>query len=421
MLLLNKINFSNTKIIFIFIILIRILLDFVYLQYVQPSYAYWGYTANPTSQSYLTSYVVLIPSIFLLKSFFKDEKMVVSNMVILLYLIGFVPTTSIIACDPQPIGFVVSTTLYWYLFLIFSKSVKVRDFRLNHMPESTIYLIGVFFSLVVVYVSGAYAHFRFNISLENVYDLRVEARAFKMSKMMVYLWSASRMVLPLITSLCFMKKRYVYGAFFTFIILLNFSIDGMKSTLFSLIICLLLFFFVKNDFKSKYPPLIVVMILLALLEYKYLGISSISDMFLRRNFFLPAIMDTKYYDMTIENGPLFWSNVVGGTDVAFYVGDFYFHSDGMRANNGLFSDAFMNLSFVGCIIYPLIYAYLFKFSERMLKDTNRGVILLMCFLWAYKMRGTTVTTVLLTHGIAVALIVLALMPATLNSEQNNSK
>lgn len=406
----NLFRLDNPVVVTITIVAIRLLLDYVYLNYVQPGYAYMGYTANPTSHSLVLSYIILIPSIFFIIPYFKYEGFVVSNMVLLLYFIGFIPTTCIIGCDPQPSFFVVSSTVYWYLILLLPLKIKVRDFKLKHVSMGAVILVGLFFSLIVIYISGTYADFRLTLSLDRVYEYREQARRFPLSKIMVYLWSASRLVLPIVASFCLMKKRYIASAFFIFILILNFSIDGMKSTLASLVICLVLFFFVKNDLKNKYPILILVLILIALTEYTYWEFSFTSDMLLRRNFYFTAIMDTRYYSLIQEVGPLFYSNEVNGKDVAFYVGEDIFNSEGMRANNGLFSDAYMNLGFIGCLIYPIIYAYLFKISDSLLRHANKGLVLLLCLLWAYKMRGTTITTVLLTHGVFIAIVVLAFMP-----------
>lgn len=420
MLIMKFPNLSNTKLITFLIISVRMFLDFLYLNFIQPSYSYWGYKANPTNFSYAISYIILLPSILLILPYFKLEKFVVSNIVIVLYFIGCIPVTSLIACDPQPMGFIIGQTIYWYLILFLSRRISVKDLNWSSIPDYLIIVIGIFFSLIVIYISGAYTNFRFTISMKDVYEYRVQARNFGISKMLNYIWSASRMVLPIIVSFCLMKKRYLISLFFIFITILNYSIDGMKSTLFSLIVCLILFFFLKNDIKNKYPILILVTLILGWGEYLYLGYSAISDFIIRRNFFVPAILDSKYYDMTINNGPTYWSYAVNGKDVAFYISEYYFNSDEMRANNGMFSDAFMNIGFVGAIIYPILYAYIFNYADSMLKRTNRGLVLLLCLLWTYKMRGTTLSTVMFTHGIAISLIVLALMPPS-NFTQSQNK
>lgn len=406
----NHIRLDSPFLVAITIVTIRVLLDYVYLNFVQPSYEYLGFTANPTAISLIISYALLIPSIYLVLPYFKYDGLVVSNMVLLLYLIGFVPTTCIIGCVPQPPLFIVANAVYWFLILILPLKINVRNIKLQHVPIGVVILIGLFFSLIVIYISGTYANFRLTLSLENVYEYREQARHFPLSKITTYLWSASRLVLPIVVSFCLMKKRYLASAYFILVLVLNYSIDGMKSTLASLIICLILFFFVKNDIKNKYPILILIIIFIALTEYNYMDYSFASDYLLRRNLYFTSIMDTKYFDLIQETGPRFYSNEVYGKDIAFYVGEDIFNSDGMRANNGLFSDAYMNLGFLGCLLYPLIYAYLFKLSDSLLRHANKGLVLLLCLLWAYKMRGTTITTVLLTHGVFITIVVLALMP-----------
>ena len=404
---------SRTKYIFIFlsIIVIRLLLDYLYFYIVQPRYDYWGYISDPSKGSYIISFVLLLPSIFLLKPYFFTDKFFISNCVILLYFIGFVPTTTIVAFDPQPIGFIISTAIYWYLFLFLIIRYNVKSFRIKQLPESFLLMLGVFFGFVVIYISGKYAHFRFTISLTDVYDFRTEARQFDISRILNYLWAASRLVLPILVSFYLIKKEYVIAIVFMLLIVLNFSIDGSKSTLFSLFICLLLFFFIKGNITKWFPVLIVLFLSIAIAEFFITDTSFIANMFIRRNFFVPSILDTKYYDLISTRGPVYWSYTVDGKDIAFYIGDYYFGREEMRANNGMFSDAYQNIGLLGCFFYPILYAIFFNIANELSKNANKGIVLLVCFLCAYKMRGSTFTTVLLTHGILLTVIVLALMPS----------
>lgn len=404
---------KNKKIKFLIlfaIIAIRLILDYLYFYVVQPSYDYWGYISDPSRVSYITSFILLVPSIFFLMPYFFTERFFLSNTVIILYFIGFLPTTTIVAFDPQPIGFVISTAVYWYLLLFLTIQYKTRPLNLKQLPESFLLILGVFLGLVVIYISWEYTNFRFSLSLANVYDFRTEAREFDISRMLNYLWAASRLVLPILVSFYLVKKDYVKSIIFMLLIIINFSIDGSKSTLFSLFICLALFFFVKGNITRSYPFLIIIFLLFGVAETFITETSFITNMFIRRNFFVPSILDTKYYDLISSRGPVFWSYMVDGKDIAFYIGDYYFGREEMRANNGMYSDAYQNIGLLGCIIYPFIYAIFFNIANELSKNANKGIVLLVCFLCAYKMRGSTFTTVLLTHGILLTILVLALMP-----------
>lgn len=178
---------------------------------------------------------------------------------------------------------------------------------------------------------------------------------------------------------------------------MNFSINGLKSTVFKLLICVAFIFIKENNFKHYYLPLFLSVLISILLEGALLNLQFIHDIFIRRVLFIPSLLDTYYYDYITQHGPMFWSR--SGTPIQFIIGDVYYNSPDANCNNGLFSDAYMNLGSLGCFIYPIIYAFFFRFCGSAFRGADKGLIIFSAIIMSFTIDGSELTTGLFTHGL----------------------
>lgn len=81
----------------------------------------------------------------------------------------------------------------------------------------------------------------------------------------------------------------------------------------------------------------------------------------------------------------------------------------MRANNGLFTDAFMNLGYLGAIIYPFIYALLLKISDKIVNNINDELKIFVAFIIFYLINSTSLSTALITHGILLTIFMVHIL------------
>ena len=157
----------------------------------------------------------------------------------------------------------------------------------------------------------------------------------------------------------------------------------MKSTLFKMIICIFLFLLYKVDFKKYLGIAFLSLAVLSLLEWIALGTNVLSTVIVRRVLMIPQVLDSFYYDFTLNNGPLYYGGY-HGEDVSFAIGAQYWSNGEIRANNGFFSDFYINIGFIGCIIYPLLYVIFFQILRggiRKVKSSNSDVRRYYCYLY----------------------------------------
>jgi len=221
---------------------------------------------------------------------------------------------------------------------------------------------------------------------------------------------ASTNAIPVIMIYFMEKRKYSITIFLLVVVFLNFSIDGTKTTFFKLLLCLFVYFFIKGDLQKKILLAFFSLVVFSIMEYVLIGTEILTYVLIRRAFFVPAILDTCYYDFIKEKGLLFFSHQYHGQDIAFTIGDTYFSKDEMRANNGMFSDAFMNLGYFGCIIYPFIYAYFLKISENAMRGTNQTVMLYASLIYVWNMMSSEFTTALMTHGLLLLSLTFYFLP-----------
>lgn len=399
------------------VVLLRVLFDNIYAEAISPLYSYAGLTYNPTITSRTISWGLLMGGLVLVTPFLKRNDFVIPNAAILLFVLFFVPWTSFIACKPQTMDFVLCEATYWAMVFIcmYRKFNVIRLPQIVHTANSTaLTIITVTLILVVVYVSGVYAHFRLNFNLTNVYDLRLEARGFHLPLLLSYLWPAAANILPLALIYFMSKKRWSVVALIAVVILMNFSINGSKSTLFKLFLCFLLYFFVKKKFLRNVAFVLAILVLAGIVMSKLQGDSFIASLIVRRTFYVTSLLDSYYYEIVNLYSPAYFSHKVNGHEVAFYIGDIFFDSDAMRANNGLFSDAYMNLGLIGIFVYPIIYSVFFNWCETLFKGHSDQIKFYAVFLLVLTMRSSEFTTALLTHGLFLLCLTLAVMPRDIN-------
>ena len=224
-----------------------------------------------------------------------------------------------------------------------------------------------------------------------------------------YCISLKRNILPIILIISLQKKKWIMSFLCIFVIFLNFSIQGSKSTLFKLLFCLFLYYFLrKKDLLKIVQYLFVLLVVFSLLEWWLIDSNFISSLVIRRVFFVPALLNSLYYDYILESGPIFYGKMA--SEINFDIGEEYFGNAEMRANNGMFTDAFMNLGYVGCLVYPFIYAFFFKCCDSAFRGVNKQVVFFATLLIVTTMMSTVFTTALMTHGIFMLCVVIYLLP-----------
>ena len=196
---------------------------------------------------------------------------------------------------------------------------------------------------------------------------------------------------PFYLYLAIRKKDYFAG-FVSIIALLSiFSVNSSKSAMLFVFIVFAIGFLEKNNLLSKFSKYFEVCIfcvlILSLFTYLIFKRYDFYFLILRREMFLPAWLDTKYY-MLFENAPkLVWSQgtfllqklipSIYSTGYLQMINNNYFGGYVPSPNTGLFADAYMNFGIIGIIIYPLLISFVLNKSEGIYRKYGLGIMTVM--------------------------------------------
>jgi hypothetical protein len=191
--------------------------------------------------------------------------------------------------------------------------------------------------------------------------------------------------------------------------LLLFYLFGAHKTVF--VALLVVFIFYRLSYWSAIQkivkwsiPLILLCILLGALGFDLLWIYTF-----RRVHFIPALLDITYLEFFRDNF-LYWSETLLNPFLeypyevphAHLIGEYFFNSPSMDANNGIISDGYMNAGSVGVFANVLLVStYFWILNSLNISSRYFGLYVLLIF----SMISSSTLTVMLTHGGFLLLIV----------------
>lgn len=407
---------SSSKIIFVVLVVVyRLMMDFIYREEISPFYDYANMVYDPSYIGVIISWFLLILCTFLVLPCIERKDVLIPNFVMILFFMRFVPITVMFASMQLPTSYMIAQSLFWVLLFLLLR--KNRGINIGKIERSNVfvYILTVIMVFSVLFVSGRYTGFRLDLNFlrfdfSEVYELRGEAREFSMPTIISYLWAATTNILPVLLVFFLEKEKKLIALLILFVIILNFSIDGTKSTLFKLVLCIGFYFFLKGNPVKVVPYLFVALCGIAVAEFLAFDTIITSSIFVRRVCFVPALLDSYYFDFIYNHSPLFFQHTYQGTDLPFVIGSNYFNQPEMRCNNGMFSDAFMNLGFAGCVMYPLFYTFILRICTSAFKGLDVSLVFYVSFLFVWNLMSSELTIALLTHGLFLLSLTLFIIP-----------
>ena len=398
----------DSKVYMVGVLLIyKLLLDYIYKEITSISYAYYGFVSQGDSFGLLFSWGLFAFFTYMMVQQWNRINDFTFSVLFILYLIRLVPTTTIIANVPQPNGYLFAIFVFWLLIFIFSFFFHYPGYKpliRKAKGNSNILLFTtIFLSLIVLLVSGVYAHFRISFDLLDVYGLREEARGFDMPLVLVYFWAASAYVLPILFVYYLTKRNTIICFLLAFVILLNFSIDGSKSIIFSLFLFLFLHFLYNSYIIKSFPVLLIVALLVAIFENLVFDSGIVHHVLIRRVFFVPSFLDTLYYDFYTNHLSMIEK---GNMPIEFLLSDYYWGNSDMRANNGLYSDSLVNYGAFGFIIFPIIIMIYVNLCNKYFQYAEKEILVATAIIFAFTLQSSALTTALATHGLFLLSVII---------------
>ena len=397
----------------------RILLDICYIKFVVPHFEYSGFTLHFSFLNYILSVVLLFFGIWMFGKF--SIQISFSKMIMLfLILISFIPFTSMVGLYSFTIEYVVANTVYWMVLswlMVSIPTINIPPIKRDRMLYIILLVVVAIFAMTVVYISWRYTGFRLTFDIFNVYTIRRESATFNMPKILEYIFAATKAVNPILLLFFLSIRKRGIAAIIFGIQILSFSINGSKTVLVSTVISVFFFYIYKERMIKRLPLIMTCMMLLGLVEELFSS-SLITTFLIRRVMFLPNLLNFNYFDFFTTHEPDYFGQsflrYFGASshypEIDHMIGRIYYGKTSMGANNGLISDAFANLGWVGIFIMPLLLVFVMRLLDASVKGLETRIYVVSAITISFILISSFLLTTLLTHGLLVIIVILFVLP-----------
>ncbi len=369
--------------------------------------------------SYLSTWLIFLLSIPIQLKIFQGKNL--SNLVLgILLLFSFNPQIVMIGYRPDyPIIYVLSMFGYWItLFLVYFriKTIKIKSIGPKFSKQAIVF-ISLFLSTLVFYYSYKYTNFRISLNLIDVYEIRAEARNYGDLGIFNYFLSFADNILAFLSIYFFHKKNYFFSGFMFFALIVNFSITATKQIFFLFIIGFMGYLMIKKA-KDIYKLILGsnLILLVANIEKGIIQpiISPFFEWYPMRILFLPSELHFQYFKFFNINPPDFFRQSFMRfflespykINVHFLIGEFSIGDITARGNNGLYSDAFMSLSYLGVIIFPILIVLVLKIFDGMIIRLERSLWFVIAIYMSMVLLNVPLINALAGSGFILLLLLL---------------
>lgn len=409
------------SVLFWMLVLYRIMLDASYEQ-IEYLYEYQGlFENNKTLASSILSWALFLGfAPFVVRLF--SGKQFSDTVMVLLALFSLIPQTTVIAYRSDYSSlFQALIVVFWILLYAahsFSSPIHFR-YSPSKATARIPYITLVVLVLSVIAFSLVHTGLRLHVDLIDVYEIREEARTFSAPFPVNYILSFADNALAFFVILLLYKRQLVAMLGVLFAIFVNFSITGTKQIVFVVLCGLLGYFFIKNKTHS-HRLLIGAVLLIAgtYIEERVNETYTLATLYPYRVLFIPAELHYSYFSFFQMNElDLYRQSLLKAvfdspysTNIQFLIGEYSIGDITARANNGLFSDAFMNIGLVGVFLYPFIIALLLRLFDGAVSRLDTRLWFVLAIYSSFVLLGMTLSTALLTSGMLPFLLMLYTFP-----------
>ncbi len=400
----------------------RISLDFVYKNMISVLYESYNFEYRPNNYNLVLSYLLLIIITSILATIF-DSKKPSSILILLLYIMSYIPNTALYYGLGLPHYFLLYSSLFWMVMIIshpFICKIKFTGikFRNNLATTRCIRFIPIAFLLIIIVFSAFYNNLFITLDLNIVYDLRTAAKEKAFGGVMSRLihW-AGNVVFPVSAAIALKNRKYFTLAVFTFAQILTFSLAGTKTYLFAFAFSIIGVLIINSDKYFKYLPFAMTGItVVGYILYKWFNAVFISNYIMRRVLFTTSYNTWGYVEYFTNNEKLYlrhsfmsWVSSFGidipyAENFSSFMGELLYNRPDANVPAGTVGDAYSNLGIFGLILYPLIIVIMFRLLDKVTKNIHFACVLPVIITTVEYMLNGNVFSIMLTYGYLFAVI-----------------
>ncbi len=317
-------------------------------------------------------------------------------------------------------------------FGVYVALLRLPPIGVNPIPCSrrgfTLLLLGVI--VVFTFMVAAMNGFRLELSLEDAYTRRLEAREIATGGSFggyALAWLGGSLA-PLAITYGVYRKLPILIVAGVVGLLAIFSFSGTKQSLFTPLIMILLFLLVRKGratFNLLIPAGAICLILLSAFMWSKMNNPILSESFTRRLIVSKGVSTTFYYEQ-FRNDPKMmrdsiFASLVGlppVTSKARTVGMRYGFGENDNYNANAWASMFGNFGYPGLFLVSIVAAVILRIVDGMARHGNFEVLSVFAAFFAIVWGEQAIETTFLSSGVMVSLVLLLMLSGVRNRESS---
>ena len=404
---LNKIGLGRESVLFfIALVVYKILLSVIYINFMSVVVAYYGFSYEPSLLRSVLSWSVYLPLLLCVKSDFRKP----SDFFLFVFLILIItPMLILMELGGKSAAFLSYSLVCFLVIGVIVRLPKLNFPRIRNGTKLALALALITTGSVfgMFFVTSGFASINFDLAL--VYALREETENIFFGGFWGYLtpWS-TKVFLPFLFSIALFKKKYIIIVLLIFIQVLAFGITGHRSMAILPIFAVGIFLARNKTHKNLYIlVLLTSLLLLIYMLHVYFQDVLISSTIFRRAIFLPSYLNYSYYQFFVENEYVYYSD-----SVLSQISDYPYGSESLSnlvitgANTGFLGTSYAHGGPLGMLIISSLVGMVLKVLDGTCENTQD-----VCFYVSYAsfpilamLTSAAFFTSLLTQGVLLVIL-----------------
>ncbi|MFC7786766.1 O-antigen polymerase [Rossellomorea sp. GCM10028870] len=377
------------------------------------------------------SYILLAILLVFLNKKNTDDKLS-TILVLVLFTIHYIPTLVLYGYMNLSREFIYLTSLYWIILILSIKFINLDNIELRgrFKTNKIFYSILLIWCLVVPIISFNYFDVNIDLNLLNlfskdIYEIRDNNSGIydNLGVFNIILRWGSFVVFPVMFTYFYSINKKKLCLIPVILQLLLFFTMPFKSWLLVIPFTFILYILYNpKNFKVNILMAINSFVLLSILLFKYIS-HSLGEIFIiliiRRVFFIPALLSNLYYEFFKDRPAFliqasFLKDIIpnGYSNTPPYLVSQYFFGESFNANTGLFGDAYSIFKVIGILIFPVIYAFLFRLMDNFSKGIDKKAVMGIVLAQIVVLTNSSIIAILIGHGFLFMLLIMYIMPRT---------
>jgi hypothetical protein len=399
------------------LLLFKLVLDLSYINFVHPVFG--EFILDISRWKVAESYILVFILGILIARWFNHPKYPSSITIYIIVLNLITPLLSYYGLTDSPRSFIYMVYMSIIIVMLIVKNMK--PLKITVILEGK-YIFGV---IAVVLSFAVFSHIlltgglsRMNFNVLEVYDVREDFNASSGMLMGYFLPWVAYSINSLLMGLYLYRNNYKAFVFIACFQLFIFSTTGHKSFLFAPFLVLVIHFLInKIRVKNLFPFLasgFIFLILFGLVKFNIQNDLVNGSIFIRRNFFVPALIHFQYYDffqsmpfVKLSNSifGMFIDYPYGEANIVHVVSNHYYHRE-FGLNVGYIGNAYMNFGFMGVLTFSILLGCVLKLLDSFSKNIPVSLAISSIAIPSMAFVNAGLLTALLTHGFGLSLFLL---------------